>query len=1100
VQAAWHHFEAGEVSRGLEAALAWEARSDREPGAPPSQAVEALGHAARAAGEGTAAGRRLLEAAGDVLEAMGQFEECAALRLRVAPGGDGSAAPAADDVRRLRKLGAVAHRAGDLDLALRSLLRCLDAAATEAAPVESLRARADLALLLHYRGESEAAREQAETGLGAWRSRSPAERRATLQAAVNLHSVLGQIHLRRLAVGPASQVLEAGLACARRLPSAANRTLLLNSLGLAYHLGGRLDRALATFREAERLGGEQGDPAALVSVRTNIAQILARRGRLAEAQALLDELTESAAVRQSVRLRLNVTYTRALFLHLLGAATAAEWREVARQSSEAGDAFLERFSHLYQAEACLVAGDLRQAGSLLGELDEPLLARQRLARQALHAALSGQGEEARRLRTATLEGEESPAMLHIWSLVHCGASALEQGALDESHGLLDKARRLARETDFVLARLECDLLLADLHLRRAGAGAGAKQEARFLRAAREAIEAARQPIPSPLAGLSPRARDARLPLLEARLLLLSPAAEQGRRPARAPRLDDLLAAAAGDAALAARPDERLLLECLTATAARQAGEAERARAALQRLAALEAAIAEQRAAGSPPVDPWQRFGLARHRPPAGSPELESRHVAALTRLLRIAAQGASFEAALAELGAALGAARIELLANGRTQVWGERASRRETTGDEGRLAAPLSWRGESLGTFVALGLKRPSAADDACLTAAALALAPRLWVEAQPSAHPGAAGHETQRLVLEERTPGRGTVPLEAARSRPRQRATTEALTRFFRDEGMVIAGPRLLAAARSALALAGADLPVLMTGESGTGKSLLGRILHRLGPRADGPYIAQSASAVPLELFEADLFGYERGAFTGAETARTGFLFQAAGGTFHLEEVGDLSPELQQRLLRVIEEREVRPLGSTRPRALDVRFIASTQRDLEALVAAGQFRKDLYYRLGAAPIHLPPLRECPEAIPEIVARHWRELTGESVRPSRGVVDALAAHPWPGNVRELVTVLRRLCIEGDRELSVRALRQILGDAPGRSLFAPDIFEGRTLAAVQKALEERHLEHLFRKHRGDLAAIALELGTSTRSVYRRFERLGLKPGRMRAERE
>src|SRR4029453_14212956 len=140
----------------------------------------------------------------------------------------------------------------------------------------------------------------------------------------------------------------------------------------------------------------------------------------------------------------------------------------------------------------------------------------------------------------------------------------------------------------------------------------------------------------------------------------------------------------------------------------------------------------------------------------------------------------------------------------------------------------------------------------------------------------------------------------------------------------------RVLRALRS---LAASDIPVLITGESGTGKNIAARILHLLGPRGDGPFVPQNTAAVPEDLFEADLFGYEQGAFTGAEHARTGFLFQAGGGTVHMEEGGDLGLGLQRRLRRVIEEKAVRPLGSVRARSLDVRFVASTQRDMEAMV-----------------------------------------------------------------------------------------------------------------------------------------------------------------------
>jgi two-component system response regulator GlrR len=306
-----------------------------------------------------------------------------------------------------------------------------------------------------------------------------------------------------------------------------------------------------------------------------------------------------------------------------------------------------------------------------------------------------------------------------------------------------------------------------------------------------------------------------------------------------------------------------------------------------------------------------------------------------------------------------------------------------------------------------------------------------------------------------------------------------------------------MLKVVRAARSLAATELPILITGDSGTGKSLLARVIHRLSPRADGPFLGQNASTVPPELFEADLFGYERGAFTGAERARTGFLFQATEGTFHLEEVGDMDLPIQLRLLRVIEEKTVRPVGATSSRHLDVRFIASTQRDLDAMVRRGEFRKDLFYRLNGARIHLPSLHQRKEEIEPLAAHYWHELTGSTRQFTATALQVLKAHDWPGNVRELLSVLRRLSIETATTPTTAEVQNALGETKSAQLFPGNLFESRDFEEVERLLERSYLEHLLGKH-GDLEAIAAALGTTTRSVYRRFERLGLKPKHMKRE--
>lgn len=229
-----------------------------------------------------------------------------------------------------------------------------------------------------------------------------------------------------------------------------------------------------------------------------------------------------------------------------------------------------------------------------------------------------------------------------------------------------------------------------------------------------------------------------------------------------------------------------------------------------------------------------------------------------------------------------------------------------------------------------------------------------------------------------------------------------------------------------------GNDLTVLISGESGTGKELVARAIHDLGRRAAAPFIALNMAAIPRELIEAELFGHERGAFTGAASRVAGKFEQAAGGTLFLDEIGDMPTDSQTRLLRVLQSGEFTTVGGARTIRTDVRIIAATNKKLDEQVAGGQFREDLFYRLNVVPIALPALRERRQDV-ALLARHFLDRAAEQglgrKTLSAAAIDLLAAHDWPGNVRELENLMRRLVVLGrDAVIDVAELRSALGQA------------------------------------------------------------------------
>ena len=294
-------------------------------------------------------------------------------------------------------------------------------------------------------------------------------------------------------------------------------------------------------------------------------------------------------------------------------------------------------------------------------------------------------------------------------------------------------------------------------------------------------------------------------------------------------------------------------------------------------------------------------------------------------------------------------------------------------------------------------------------------------------------------------------------------------------------------------------DISVLLTGESGTGKELAARALHYNSLRWDKPFVVENCAALPDELLESEMFGYKKGAFTGAIEDRTGLFERANGGTVLLDEIGEVSPAFQVKLLRVLQEGEIRPLGCGKTRQVNVRVIAATNRDLEADVRAGRFREDLYYRLTPVTIYLPPLRERVADIP-VLAKALLETAmkhlGKRVQGfSDEAVSCMQAYHWPGNVRELQNEIQHMLVMADGEvlgaelLSPRVLRA----APEEDEATLEVLSGLegTLRERIESLEARILRESLIRHRWNKSRAAKELGLSRVGLRSKLERYGLE---------
>lgn len=302
-----------------------------------------------------------------------------------------------------------------------------------------------------------------------------------------------------------------------------------------------------------------------------------------------------------------------------------------------------------------------------------------------------------------------------------------------------------------------------------------------------------------------------------------------------------------------------------------------------------------------------------------------------------------------------------------------------------------------------------------------------------------------------------------------------------------------LLAEARLA---AQSDAPLLILGESGSGKEVLARAVHRASPRHDRPFVAINCGAIPAELLESELFGHVKGAFTGAARDHAGLFLSAHGGTVFLDEIGDMPAPLQVKLLRVLQESEVRPVGATEARPIDVRILSATHRDLEEAIAAGLFREDLYYRLNVVNLTLPPLRERREDIPLLAQHFLRALAVKYRRTLTGfapeALEMLVSADWPGNIRQLRNVLEQCCaLSTTPTIPASLVARALRDRPA---------EIRPLAEARAEFERDYLVTLLKLTRGQVSEVARLAGRNRTEVYRLLQRHRLNPALFKANGE
>ena len=311
-------------------------------------------------------------------------------------------------------------------------------------------------------------------------------------------------------------------------------------------------------------------------------------------------------------------------------------------------------------------------------------------------------------------------------------------------------------------------------------------------------------------------------------------------------------------------------------------------------------------------------------------------------------------------------------------------------------------------------------------------------------------------------------------------------------DKGVVGKSAALMESLAYAKKIADSELNVLITGESGTGKEVIAKFIHQLSPRAAAPFVPVQCGLIPPDLMESELFGHTKGAFTGAVSDKKGILEEADGGTVLLDEIGDIGPDIQAKLLRLIQEKEIRKVGETKTRTINVRILSATNKDLQSLVRDRQFREDLYYRLKTAELRVPPLRERKEDIPllaEHFLRTYNLLYRKNVTIDPDSYKYLMSHQWPGNIRELRNAIETsatICDHGKIKISdiTYILFREKKDLNGITTFA------EMKKKMIRDFEVEYLSHLLKKHKGNISAAARESGVDKKNFWEMMKKHSL----------
>jgi DNA-binding NtrC family response regulator/tetratricopeptide (TPR) repeat protein len=1004
---------------------------------------------------------------------------------------------------------------------------------------DCLREAADLArAAADFRAESAATRRlgalatasgdhaEAETALE--RALALAREGGDALGVVGCLNALGMLRMRQGETEEALVCLRESLGRTTEAPRdpafAAARAETLEHLGVAYRDAGDPKQALLYYQEALEIRRVAGDEAGIASCRNQLGSLCYRMGRFADAEAhftMALEARRTLGDRPNVASTLNNLAGTCLLLGKLKEAARC-FEESLALAKELGDdrrraAILSNMGLLRSYEGRVDEADVlhRESLRIHRERGDPAGVAHALNNMSDLAVERGRLEEAVQLadeciRTWTRAGRQE-ALAKPW--VNRGRALVELDRIAEARAAADAAVEAARRTGSDEYLAETNLLLARVLAREGNAdqalavaldAAGAAQRAASpaLRAqaatelGRLQVEAGR--LEAAKQELEQAARWVRgLPHPYDRACIL---AEQGRLLARAGSPEagaERLRRALGEFETLgnARWQVRTLVDLAAVLAASDRAEAERLRARATDLA-------ERHALGGL-VEPQ---GAPQHRPAAGTVTAQA---AALDTLASawLAAAGRRSERLVDFVDPLFGFLRQTLgVRSARLVVEGERAAEDAAAEPDGRHARVERAEGGASASrnqarFVLISGDASAGKD-----------AGRLEVAVSCPSNPArlflgrAAPFDEEEVVSIEAVARLASLALEGPLERLGRKAAVrvEAGERF---EGLIGSSRAMREVYRMIEQVAPADSSVLLTGESGTGKELAARAIHARSRRAGGPFVAINCPSIPRELIEAELFGHEKGAFTGAVTMRPGKVEVADGGTLFLDEVGDMAPATQVRLLRFLEEREFQRVGGRENRRVDVRILAATSRELGEAVERGDFRGDLFYRLNVVPLRMPALRERREDLP-LLLEHFLARLAREPRPGRRVsaraMERLVAHDWPGNVRELRNAVEYMLTvgrddvldeeqlpEGVRRGAARGSDGAGGAAAGAPGGGSLLRRGETMAARLREVEAELIRATLEATAWNQSATARRLAITESMVRNRMKQYGIR---------
>ncbi|MBN1419712.1 MAG: sigma 54-interacting transcriptional regulator [Planctomycetes bacterium] len=1063
----------------------------------------------------------------EALDLLGDFEGARRTLERILSG-DEPIDPA-ERARILRRIAALDAAGGDAGRALERLDEARRAL-RKAPPVieEAVRLDLERGKILLERGEADAARSSARRAS----ERLRAEReRAAGRTLSGLDRLEAAVAFRLGTIASACSDDEEALAhYARSLelrgadpPSVAVSGLCLNIANLLIARG-RYDEAGVHYRRALEIAKKVGARDAALLARANAAILALHRWDLAGARREIDDAERLVAIVGSPRYRAFVRFVAATLRGRTGPASEAIacLEEVASDARARSDPYIAANARFQLALALRLAGrpasaiaetragmrDAARMGWPRGR-DEGNLVLAGILRQAGDAPGA-----ARALAAIHSDGADAHG--------HAGAErALERGhtalALGDAAGA-EEAFGSAREA---FARLGIPARVAEVEAALASVDLALGRPA----AARERLAGARREIERAGARM-PLAIAVEIGIAEAHAVLRGSVAGFDPRAVRLRLAEtrDACARAGWDGAVGRVLGAMARLSIAEGRPARAAGESARA---------LAIAAAAGRGLSGPARRRFRAavirplVGILRAARPVSSSDVSRFLPAALAGpLVRLHAHVASSNAK----GFADAAAHI-LRAAGRIRaaavLWYERGraiAAREPHADPSAkgTAALMSLLEEAIDgprerriggrRWIAVPLLAPNApggsiaieaaggapeglALSECAREIGLAIAASAGRRAErreASRRPGEARKKRkERDARDEET--RLRAALEDTR---RELATTNAvLSGRYRVGGLIGRSEEMQRVFELIEKVAASDISILVSGESGTGKELVAREIHNLSPRHEGPFVCEDCGAIPEGLAETELLGHVRGAFTGAERDRTGRIRAAHGGTLFLDEIGELSLDVQKKLLRVLEEKRVRPVGGSDEVDVDFRLVCATNRDLAAETRAGRFREDLFFRIRGIEVHLPPLRARPEDIPvlaEYFLERERSRSGKPLALDPGALERLMRYEWPGNVRELENEIRRLALVGTRRIGAEAVTVGTAEATGGGQTADSerLFRAVSLRRMRRSeaiarVDRRYLIEALRKAEGNVAEAARRLGLNRRSVYKKL---------------